>query len=286
MLRTIISVTGVVLIGLGLFGGQLLGNIAAQFTDQPEQVVASVVPGTVQPGSLVQDDAVSNTVVIKEASADAAVLSPTTDASAAVATAKSTIVKPVVEPVVEPVTQPVAAEITTKVPVIKESQGTVVASAADALVVETKAAAAKVIDETQVAVAEPMAPAQAAGDLIAMAEQAKSSSRNDQVSLAKTILASSKKPVEETAVIAKESEVDSVMVATTGALENEMLIVVKDKVNLRDGPSIDHPVVLQLEQGQELMEFKREGRWVHVGAYGTSGKIGWVHQRLVGPVAK
>jgi len=279
MLRTIISVTGVVLIGLGLFGGQLLGNIAAQFTDQQEQTVASVVPGTVQPGSLVQDDAVSNTVVIK-------VLSPTTDTSAAVATAKSTIVKPVVEPVAEPVIQPVAAEITTKVPVIKESQGTVVASVADASVVETKAAAAKVIDETQVAVAEPMAPAQAAGDLIAMAEQAKSSSRNDQVNLAKTILASSKKPVEETAVIAKESEVDSVMVATTGALENEMLIVIKDKVNLRDGPSIDHPVVLQLEQGQELMEFKREGRWVHVGAYGTSGKIGWVHQRLVGPVAK
>lgn len=286
MLRTIISVTGVVLIGLGLFGGQLLGNIAAQFTDQPEQAVASVVPGTVQPGSLVQDDVVSNTVVIKEASADAAVVSPTTDTSAAVATAESTIVKPVVEPVVEPVTQPVAAEITTKVPVIKESQGTVVASAADASVVETKAAAAKVIDETQVAVAEPMAPAQAAGDLIAMAEQAKSSSRNEQVNLAKTILASSKKLVEETAVIAKESEVDSVMVATTGALENEMLIVIKDKVNLRDGPSIDHPVVLQLEQGQELMEFKREGRWVHVGAYGTSGKIGWVHQRLVGPVAK
>ena len=65
--------------------------------------------------------------------------------------------------------------------------------------------------------------------------------------------------------------------------ERDVLVVVKDKVNLRQGPSIDHPVVLQLQQGQELMEFKREGRWVHVGAYGTSGKIGWVHQRLVGP---
>jgi len=41
-------------------------------------------------------------------------------------------------------------------------------------------------------------------------------------------------------------------------------------------------VVLRLTKGQELMEFKRDGKWVHVGAYGTAGKIGWVHERLVG----
>jgi len=129
-------------------------------------------------------------------------------------------------------------------------------------------------------VAEPMAPAQAAGDLVAMTEQAKSSSRNEQVNLAETILTSAKPPAQSESVT-KTAEVETVMTATTGELSNEILVVVKDKVNLRDGPSIDHPIVLQLEQGQELMEFKREGKWVHVGAYGTSGKIGWVHQRLV-----
>jgi len=157
-----------------------------------------------------------------------------------------------------------------------------------ATAVATANSNATVIQETEVTeivavaaageVAEPMAPAQAAGDLVAMTEQAKSSSRNEQVNLAETILTSSKQPVK---AVAKSTEVDTVMVATAGELSNEILVVSKDKVNLRDGPSIDHPIVLTLEQGQELMEFKREGKWVHVGAYGTSGKIGWVHQRLV-----
>jgi len=63
---------------------------------------------------------------------------------------------------------------------------------------------------------------------------------------------------------------------------NDTLFVLKKDVNLREGPSINFPIVLQMDKGQELMEFKRDGRWVHVGAYGTSGTIGWVHQTLVG----
>ena len=82
----------------------------------------------------------------------------------------------------------------------------------------------------------------------------------------------------------KQEELGEVLETTTGQISSEeILVVVKDKVNMRDGPSIDYPIVLELGLGQELMEFKREGRWVQVGAYGTSGKIGWVHQRLVGP---
>lgn len=79
----------------------------------------------------------------------------------------------------------------------------------------------------------------------------------------------------------KEEGVEVVLSATNG-LPNNTLFVLKDKVNMREGPSTDHSVVLMLEMGQELMEFKREGKWVHVGAYGTSGKIGWVHGTLVG----
>jgi len=256
-----------------------LGNIAAQFEDKPEQLAANALPNGSQ-GIAVQDAA--SGAVAKEVTANAAVLSPATDTAAVAATLESTITEPA----------PEVAEITPKAPVIKEPvvkepEAIVVAPVADPSAVDVKVADTKVVDDDfEVAVAEPMAPAQAAGDLIAMAEKAKSSSRNEQVNLAKTILASSKKPAEDSSAITKEAEVDSVMVAAAGGLDNDMLIVIKDKVNLRDGPSIDHPVVLQLEQGQELMEFKREGRWVHVGAYGTSGKIGWVHQRLVGPVAK
>ena len=156
-----------------------------------------------------------------------------------------------------------------------------VTETADTEIVDTEIANTEILVEASTGeVAEPMAPAQAAGDLIAMTEKAKSSSRNEQVKLAQTVLTAAKQPAEPDP-LAKTTEVEALKAATTGELSNEILVVVKDKVNLRDGPSIDHPIVLQLQQGQELMEFKREGRWVHVGAYGTSGKIGWVHQRLV-----
>lgn len=80
----------------------------------------------------------------------------------------------------------------------------------------------------------------------------------------------------------KEDGVAVVLSTTTGLPPNDTLFVLKDRVNMREGPSTGHAVVLELQVGQELMEFKREGKWVHVGAYGTSGKIGWVHNTLVG----
>lgn len=80
----------------------------------------------------------------------------------------------------------------------------------------------------------------------------------------------------------KDEGVEVVLNSTTGVPPSDTLFVLKERVNLREGPSTNHPVVLQLDKGQELMEFKRDGRWVHVGAYGTAGKIGWVHQTLVG----
>ena len=88
--------------------------------------------------------------------------------------------------------------------------------------------------------------------------------------------------VEPATVLPKEIVVDQMVKTTTGPGSNNTLYVIKDRVNMRVGPSINHPIVLQLQNGQELMEFKREGKWIHVGAYGTSGKIGWVHSALVG----
>ena len=263
MLKIILSIAGVVLIGLGVFGGPLLENITGQFSNQSEQMAEVEIPSstdaTVSTNATVTEDAsvkVASAVATDDAT-ETAIQTVSADAVPDTNTAGT----PANTPASTPVTS--ASVTTSDASVSAETEG-------------SEMIAVKSTDE----VAEPMAPAQAAGDLMAMTEQAKSSSRNEQVKLAETILASAKQPVAPEPV-EKTTEVESVVKAATGEPSNEVLVVVKDKVNLRDGPSIDHPIVLQLQQGQELMEFKREGNWVHVGAYGTSGKIGWVHQRLV-----
>ena len=259
MLKIILSIAGVVLIGLGVFGGPLLENITGQFSNQSEQMAEVEIPSST--------DAIvsTNATVTEDASVKVASAVATDDATETAIQTVSADAVPDTNTAGTPANTPVtSASVTTSdASVSAETEG-------------SEMIAVKSTDE----VAEPMAPAQAAGDLIAMTEQAKSSSRNEQVKLAETILASAKQPVAPEPV-EKTTGVESVVKAATGEPSNEVLVVVKDKVNLRNGPSIDHPIVLQLQQGQELMEFKREGNWVHVGAYGTSGKIGWVHQRLV-----
>ncbi len=122
---------------------------------------------------------------------------------------------------------------------------------------------------------------------VAASDEEKAADRNTQVALAKTIMSPEiqNPQTDSQALVAdeKSAELQRALSATSGPDNQEVLLVIKDLVNMREGPSIDHPIVLQLDLGQELMEFKREGKWVHVGAFGTSGKIGWVHQRLVGP---
>lgn len=107
-------------------------------------------------------------------------------------------------------------------------------------------------------------------------KEVKASARNEELELALSTAN------DQGAELPKEEAVGEVLKTTAGDNQVKALFVLKDLVNMREGPSIDHAVVLRLEKGQELMEFKRAGKWVHVGAYGTSGKIGWVHQRLVG----
>ncbi len=130
---------------------------------------------------------------------------------------------------------------------------------------------------------------------VATMAEVPASARNKEVAVARALLnggpvkqgenplktAALSKP-DKTAVVDKNEAVEQVVQATTDASENKSLTVLKDSVNLREGPSTNHSVVLELARGQELMEFKRDGKWVHVGAYGTDGKIGWVHGTLVG----
>ena len=53
-------------------------------------------------------------------------------------------------------------------------------------------------------------------------------------------------------------------------------------VNLREGPSTDTDVIIQLKKGHKLMEFGRQGNWVEVGVEKTGGKSGWIQSSLVG----
>lgn len=72
--------------------------------------------------------------------------------------------------------------------------------------------------------------------------------------------------------------------AVGGALAapGDILYVQGDVVNMREGPSTQHAVVLQLRKGHKLVEFQRQGRWVEVGADRTGGKSGWIHSSLIG----
>ena len=47
-------------------------------------------------------------------------------------------------------------------------------------------------------------------------------------------------------------------------------------VKVYQAPGADAPIVAQLDRGQKLKEFRRQGSWVKVIIYGEVGKEGWV----------
>jgi hypothetical protein len=67
------------------------------------------------------------------------------------------------------------------------------------------------------------------------------------------------------------------------ASPGDTLYVQSKSVNVYDAPSANAPVVMQLNQGQKLKEFRRQGEWVKVIIYGEVGKEGWVEESLIGP---
>ena len=66
------------------------------------------------------------------------------------------------------------------------------------------------------------------------------------------------------------------------AAPGDTLYVQKNGVNVRLGPGTNHGVFATLNKGHELIEFGRDGEWVHVGIAQTDGKDGWIHGSLVG----
>ena len=278
MLRLILSISGVGLIVLGVFGGQPLDNLYNRFAAQPDSSAAVEVPAVEVPAV-----AETSTTVVAETNSQPDIEQPA-------AIEQTTVEQTNVEQAsVEQ--SPLDTETTAAVETDDKEVAPEISAATDASDTEQQIASEDTsliaIGDEVIAEAADQAPVSqlsSEGVAVAITDEQKASARNDQVELATTILtgaAQTDASGEETD--SKTEDVEQLLAAGSVQGERDVLVVVKDKVNLRQGPSIDHPVVLQLQQGQELMEFKREGRWVHVGAYGTSGKIGWVHQRLVGP---
>lgn len=269
MLRTLLSIFGVVFIGLGLFGGPLLEQLHQRVSGNPmafaqaangqignasqNAVVNNATANTVQAPTQVvaQDTQVATTQVLAQATAHTSTLAsgqlqPAVQVQTSQATSNNASIEMTAATKVIPA---VAMQKPTDETMSRNEQLAILDRAITSTSVESRVATqAQAQPQTQ-----PTAQNQAASQVATQA--------TSQATTQVAALDNSK--------------------AASPALGSDILLVMKDQVNMREGPSIDHPIVLQLQKGQELMEFKREGRWIHVGAYGTSGKIGWVHQRLI-----
>jgi SH3-like domain-containing protein len=58
------------------------------------------------------------------------------------------------------------------------------------------------------------------------------------------------------------------------------LVLVED-ANIRKGPSLKKPVVMQASKGEIYKIFDEKGEWVKVGYYLENEVIGWIRQDLV-----
>lgn len=71
--------------------------------------------------------------------------------------------------------------------------------------------------------------------------------------------------------------------ATPDATPGQILYVKSEIANVRKTPSRKARVVKRLRQGHKVIEFERRRRWVRVGMFDTSGRVGWIHGALLGP---
>jgi uncharacterized protein YgiM (DUF1202 family) len=58
-------------------------------------------------------------------------------------------------------------------------------------------------------------------------------------------------------------------------------VVLKEKVNVRQGPGLRHRVVTTVDKGEVYKIFSRNGNWVKIGYYLEDEQIGWVRSDMV-----
>lgn len=67
------------------------------------------------------------------------------------------------------------------------------------------------------------------------------------------------------------------------AVASQGVVYVREAVvNLRQGPGVSFPILTQVERGDKLIEFARDGQWVNVETE-NSQISGWIYGRLVSP---
>ncbi|MCH7544254.1 MAG: SH3 domain-containing protein [Proteobacteria bacterium] len=71
--------------------------------------------------------------------------------------------------------------------------------------------------------------------------------------------------------------------ATPDATPGQILYVKSEIANVRKAPSRKARIVKRLRHGHKVIEFERRRRWVRVGMFDTSGRVGWIHGALLGP---
>jgi SH3-like domain-containing protein len=70
------------------------------------------------------------------------------------------------------------------------------------------------------------------------------------------------------------------LLAGSPAVAQQMVSVAGDEVNMRSGPSKDHPVDWRLDRGYPLKVIGKQGNWLKVIDF--EDDEGWVHRPLTG----
>jgi hypothetical protein len=70
---------------------------------------------------------------------------------------------------------------------------------------------------------------------------------------------------------------------TPDATPGQILYVKSETANLRQAPNAKARIVMRLRRDHKVIEFERRRRWVRVGMFDTSGRVGWIHGALLGP---
>ncbi|MEE8516459.1 MAG: SH3 domain-containing protein [Alphaproteobacteria bacterium] len=73
------------------------------------------------------------------------------------------------------------------------------------------------------------------------------------------------------------------MAGAAEATPGDWHFVLTDGVKVRSAPDPEAAVVMTLNKGHKLFEWRRQGGWIKVNIYGAIGKEGWVGLKFIGP---
>jgi len=90
-------------------------------------------------------------------------------------------------------------------------------------------------------------------------------------------------PSQDIPTIVVNADGDTAQAASSnngGIVEQKVLFVDRNVVNLRQGPGTQFDIVAQMDFGDELLEFARDGDWINVETK-KGNNTGWVYATLV-----